>query len=305
MKIVWSFWPEPLKAKQGSSWPNLDLYLCSWILSVMSAKKFYKDTELVTNSEGKSILVERLGLEFSSVSTALDLMGNATPDLWALGKIYAYRDQKNPFVHIDNDVFLWKRLPDRVERADISVQNAEYFVVGEKKAHYIPDHLESKCIFKNAGWLPQEWLWYRATSSDLLRAFCCGIYGGNRLDFIHYCSNLALDILSHPVNWDVFNNQKAYTKNLYVMLLEQFLPSACYEYHCDNRFSPFKDIEVQGLFSCVDDAYYKASRTGFTHLIAGSKSNPYLGQRLLARVQNEYPELFEKCTKMTPDFFVT
>ncbi|CAN1209575.1 hypothetical protein TUMEXPCC7403_05085 [Tumidithrix helvetica PCC 7403] len=301
MKIVWSFWPEPLKSMHGSSWPNMNLYLCSWVLSVMTAKQYYRNTALVTNSEGKSILVDRLGLEFSNVSTELDVMVDADPEFWALGKIYAYRAQNEPFIHIDSDVFLWKKLPDQVERADVIIQNPEFFIVGEKGAYYIPDILENECICENEGWLPQEWLWYRATFPDLLKAFCCGIYGGNRLDFIHYCANLAINIIDHPVNKEVLKESSV--KQLYIMLLEQFLPAACYEYHFDNRFSKFLNLKVDNLFSCVDDAYFKASRLGFTHLIAGSKRNTYLTQRLLNRVQKDYPEFFETCKKMSLNLF--
>lgn len=303
MRIVWSFWPEPLKFQHGSSWPNMKLYLCSWVLSLMTAKQHYSETVLVTNHEGKNILVDNLGLQFSEVSTDLDKMNKSDPNFWALGKIYAYRSQDKPFIHIDNDVFLFSALPKELERADIIIQNPEFFILQEKGAYYIPDKLEQELVFENEGWLPKEWLWYRAIFPDFLKAFCCGIYGGNRLDFIHHCADLALDIIEHPINKKILEKSIDQHKQLYIMLFEQFLPAACYEYYFDNKYSQFKDLKVESLFSCIEDAYFRASRLGFTHMIAGSKSNTFLTQRLIKRVSNNYPEFFERCEQMSTNLF--
>ena len=45
----------------------------------------------------------------------------------ALGKLIAYSIQDGPFVHIDNDVFLWKPLPQELLQAPVFAQCPEYF----------------------------------------------------------------------------------------------------------------------------------------------------------------------------------
>jgi hypothetical protein len=300
LRPVWSFWSKPAEERQGSPWPNDKLHLLSWILSVMEAKKHYGgDTQLVTDDAGAKKLVDQLGLRFGRVSTALNQLKDYDSSWWALGKIVAYRAQEVPFVHIDSDVILWTRLPEELETADVLAQNPEFFVVGDPHTWYIPDRLEKSLLHENEGWLPREWNWYRAVFSDLLSAVCCGIYGGRRLDFIHHCADLALRIVEHPVNREVLKAEDKKIKNLYLMLIEQFLPVACLEYHTDNRFSKFYGVKFRYLFNSMEDAYYRAFRCGYTHLISSSKLNPIVIERLEARVQKEYPDLYARCMRMT------
>ena len=296
LRAVWSFWSKPAQAGQGSPWPSEKLHLLSWILSVMEAKKHYgDDTHLVTDDEGARILVDGLGLGFGKVSTALNMIQEYDPSWWALGKIVAYRSQDVPFIHIDSDVFLWSKLPEELETADVFAQNPEFFIVGDRHTWYIPDQLEKLLLYENQGWLPKEWNWYRAVFSDMLSAACCGIYGGTRLDFIHYCADMALQILDHDVNKQVLTTVDDKSKNLFLMLIEQFLPMACQEYHTDNKFSQFFGVKFKYLFNSMEDAYYRAFRCGYTHMISNSKSNPVVAERLESRVQEEYSDLYERC----------
>jgi len=61
---------------------------------------------LVTDTEGARLLVDKLGLRFTTVMTTLTALDDADPEWWVLGKLWAYRAQTEPFVHLDNDVFL-------------------------------------------------------------------------------------------------------------------------------------------------------------------------------------------------------
>ena len=297
MKAVWSFWPKPAKEGHGSRWPSEKHHFLSWILSVMEASKHYgAETELVTDDEGAATLVDGLGLKFTNVSTALNRLRGSDSSWWALGKIVAYRQQTRPFVHLDNDVILWSRLPDELENADVLAQNPEFFRVGDPGEWYIPEQLE-RLVAGSDGWLPREWRWYRSVFSNFSSAICCGIYGGNRLDFIQYCADLALKIVEHPMNAPAFMSTDNISKSRYLMLIEQFLPMACIEYHMDNPFSDFKNIRPRFLFHCMQDAYCRAFRVGYTHLISDSKSHPFAMERLESRVRAGYPELYDRCCR--------
>jgi hypothetical protein len=263
----------------------------------MEARKHYEDTQLITDDEGERTLIDGIGLQFRRVYKTLNHLREYDSSWWALGKIIAYRSQDVPFVHIDSDVILWSRLPEELENADVFAQNPEFFVVADPNTWYIPDRLERLLLHENNGWLPKEWNWYRAIFSDMLSAVCCGIYGGTRLDFIHYCAETALQIVNHPINAAAFKDTDSKSKNLYLMLIEQFLPAACLEYYADNKYSPFCGIKPRFLFHSVEDAYCRAFRCGYTHLISISKSNPIIAERLETRVQSEYPELYERCIR--------
>lgn len=96
-------------------------------LSLLLARRHYPETALVTDSAGKALLVDTLGLSFTSVSTELDCLRDADPDLWALGKLVAYSIQDEPFIHLDTDVFLWRALPARLTSAPVLAQHREQF----------------------------------------------------------------------------------------------------------------------------------------------------------------------------------
>src|SRR5262249_42856235 len=112
-RAVWSYWSKPYEARRHEPWPSERHHLLSWVLSTMTARRHYGETTLCTDDAGARLLVDGIGLEFEHVSTALNALHVSNPDWWALGKLYAYRMQTEPFVHIDSDVFLWRPLsPD-------------------------------------------------------------------------------------------------------------------------------------------------------------------------------------------------
>src|SRR5215831_11437259 len=111
MKVVWSFWSKPF-LKQQSFWKSGYHHLLSWVLSTQVARRHFPSTALYTDDAGKEILVGEIGLEFEQVSTCLNELTDHDPEFWCLGKILAYSRQEEPFVHLDNDVFLWNPLPD-------------------------------------------------------------------------------------------------------------------------------------------------------------------------------------------------
>ena len=82
--------------------------------SFETIRSFYPQTKLYSDSRGVDLLVERLGLGFQSVSTQLDGMQGYDPSWWALGKLFAYASEEEPFIHFDSDVFLWRALPGEV-----------------------------------------------------------------------------------------------------------------------------------------------------------------------------------------------
>jgi hypothetical protein len=94
-------------AQEFEEWKELKSYLFSWILSLELAKRHYPDTMLVTDDQGRRILVDGLGLQFGNISTELNSLIGHDSGWWNTGKLFAYRLLKVPFLHLDSDVFLW------------------------------------------------------------------------------------------------------------------------------------------------------------------------------------------------------
>lgn len=133
MKIVQSCWTKPflqlgdmlMDTRLNGGWPARRYNYFSWALSCLQLRKFYPEVELVTDDLGKFLLIEKLRLPYTKVSLDLNDLSGYNPALWALGKIKAYSVQATPFLHVDNDVFIWKAFDDRIGTASLVAQNLE------------------------------------------------------------------------------------------------------------------------------------------------------------------------------------
>jgi hypothetical protein len=248
----------------------------------------------VTDDAGAAMLVDGLGLEFSSVSTELNLLEDSDPALWMAGKLRAYRAQEKPFVHIDTDVFLWQRLPEEVEQAAVFAQNPEQFEVGA--SHYKPEVLQRVLTQETQGWIPKEWEWSLSFGNPQ-PAECCGIFGGHQIDFIHYYADQALRVIDAPENspgWALIPR-----KGEYATTIEQYHLAACIRFHRNRSGSPFPAVDIRYLFDSFADAFNPnlAAKLGFTHLLAGAKRNQQLAERLEQRVRRDFPDSYERCLR--------
>jgi hypothetical protein len=247
---------------------------------------------LYTDDHGAKLLLDGLGLEFSQVSTELNQLSGADPQWWTLGKLYTYRAQTKPFVHIDTDVFLWKPLAPRVVAASVFTQNPEFFPFNGG-SWYRPNFYNDR-IREARGWAPREWNWYVSGRGD--KAVCCGILGGQRADFIHYYADTAIDFLTHPKNHPIWERMEHKVGDN--ILFEQYFLAACIEYHRQVG-SDFKGLTEAYLFQSAEETYHtrRATEIGYTHLIGGAKRNEDLANRLETRVAKDYPQHYARCLR--------
>jgi hypothetical protein len=292
MRAVWSFWSAPFEAGHHNMWTSRRHHLLAWVLSVATARRHFATTALVTDDAGARMLVDHLRLPFDHVSTALNVLDGEDPKWWCLGKLYAYRMQTEPFVHIDNDCFLWKPLPRRMLAADVLAQSPEYFA-WDGRTYYRPEQL-APLIDAEHGWLPDELAWFMSLRGGT--AVCCGVLGGNRLDFIGAYADNAIRMVQHPANrpiWPRF--QDRISENL---IVEQYLLSAAIEFA---RSRAKTKLNVQYLFPSTNAAFEPglAARAGFTHMIGLAKADPDLAERLDRRVKRDYPDFYRRCATYT------
>ncbi|MDD5036498.1 MAG: hypothetical protein PHE55_17275 [Methylococcaceae bacterium] len=290
MRAVWSLWTKPFKHGR-CYWASEFHHLLGWVLSVETARKHYPETMLVTDDAGAEMLVEGIGLQFDHVSTALNELNFHDPAWWAFGKMYAYRLQEQPFVHIDSDVFLWNRLPERLESASVFAQNPEYHNLGSTCYH--PEQIEHAIRSVN-GWIPDEIDYYMPVDG-VFKAACCGIMGGSRVDFIRHYADLAITMMEHPDNqaaWLSLNDRMSLS-----LIFEQYFLTACVEYHKGKQDSPYGNIHDEYLFESMGDAHEKAALVGFTHLLGATKQNKQVSERLEKRIMKDYPKHYERCLR--------
>ena len=294
MRAVWSFWSRPFEAHKCFIWHKPLHHLLAWGLSLRAAARHYPETVLITDRAGKKLLVDRLGLSFTHVSTELDRLQDADPDWWALGKLVAYNVQDRPFVHLDTDVFLWRPLPPNLTQAAVFAQNPEYPGFHATNSYGAPHEIE-RSFATDGIELPVEWQWARSRDEWYFPEENCGILGGTQIEFIRYYSGLALDLVLNPKHrpaWARLGDKKVYN-----MVVEQFLLSACVAYHRFHPVSPFRGVKIKHLFRGVCEAFdwQEAAKKGYTHLMGGAKSNPTVGRRLEERTKREDPAFFRMC----------
>lgn len=291
MDAVWSFWTKPYFHGHRLDWRREWHHWLAWGLSVYAARQHYPHTRLVTDEDGARILVDKLQLPFERVSTALDTIAHENPNWWALGKIEAYRRQKRPFIHIDTDVFLWKRLATELENADLIAQNPERIVLDG--GFYCPTEFECSIGWPRRGWLPPEWTWFRKWANPP-RAECCGIFGGRNIDFINYFAETGLRIVRAQANrrgWRALPGK-------HMLLIEQYLLSAMIDYHRRKK-SRLRPASIRYVFPTIEDAFVPENVTevGYTHLASSAKRNARVARDLERRVERDLPEHYERCIR--------
>jgi hypothetical protein len=295
MRAVWSFWSEAYRAGQGFTWREPLHHLLAWGLSLRLAQAHYPETVLVTDSPGRALLIDRLGLPFTEVSTELDRLGDTDPGWWALGKLVAYSLQDRPFVHLDTDVFLWQPLPARITGAPVLAQHPEIYPADDARCG--PRLVED--AFARAGLsLPAEWEWSRSRSARRIRESNCGILGGMNAAFIQYYARLSLDLVlnsRHAPAWAAFPAKASLNTTV-----EQFLLPACLDFHRFHPGSPHRGIYQRYLFPSAGAAFdpAEAAQLGFTHLIAGAKMDARVTSRLEARVRREDAAFYRRCKRI-------
>lgn len=294
MKFVWSLWTPPIFSKLETRWLNVKSWLFSWILSFECVQKHYLETVLVTDDDGARLLVDGLGLGFSQVDTRLNCLRYYDPRLWAMGKLHTYRLQDVPFLHLDNDVFLWQPLPTQLLEASVFAQSPEPFEVWDEQ-WYSPQVLEAFLFIDGRGWLPKEWHWYRKTQEHLQEGACCGIFGGTNLDFIKYYADLAFQIIDDEKNRIGFLMVPNLQKN--IVLLEQYLLSAVSNYYIYNPCPKLQCTSIKYLFD-DPESLARAGDIGYTHLIGAAKKSVDICTKLEKRIQEYFPYSYENCIKL-------
>lgn len=184
MRIIQSFWSKPLISKPREK-RDLRHFVLSWSLSCLQLRKFYDDVVLYTDSIGKELLIDVMQLPYSNVVCALNELENYDPSLWAIGKLYTYKLQKEPFLHTDGDIFIWQRFADTVYTNDLTILHDEsnpstqfYYQKGLKE---VMDHCD---------YIP-EWMVERPPV-----AVNAGIIGGVDVEFFQKYTALAFDFVT-------------------------------------------------------------------------------------------------------------
>jgi len=286
MKIVQSFWSKPIYSsfnqnnhKHFGGWRYKKYSYMSWALSCLTFKKNYNNIELVTDLQGKKLLIDTLQLPFSNVRVELDSLNRYPEQLWAVGKLYSYALQEEPFIHVDNDIFIWSRFPKKIETADLVAQNTDLIEPDYQQAlqHLTSHDIELPLLLKKDYELHNKF-----NSSN------AGIIGGNNVDFFKEYSKRSFEF--------IHSNLSKVNKNIigssFAIIYEQYLYCALARKY---------NIEICHLFSeeerrlvSLPDFINKYNSFKYTHCYSISKHSIEICRELEHQLLLDYPEYYER-----------
>ncbi|MBO0931469.1 DUF6734 family protein [Fibrella aquatilis] len=282
MKIVQSYWSKPTKKysddvfyKHANGWLAKKYNYMAWALSCFNLRKHYDVVELVTDAAGKKLLIDQLELPYTTVNVGLESMSHYPDDLWALGKLYAYSIQDEPFLHVDADVFIWQPFDEVIMNAPLAVQQLE---VGY--AHYgeLMEQINASFTYISPC--------FHTQAQGMLTAVNAGIIGGTDIAFFNDYTAEAfrfvdrnLLALEHISSLDLYNT-------IYEQLLFYTLAQA-------------RQVDITccfgGLGKRLDWLFAfpgTLPTSQYTHAAGGGKRDKIVCSRLEHRLRSDYPDYY-------------
>jgi hypothetical protein len=279
MKVIHSFWSKAYLEGRWGEESKIVYDIYNFALSSHLANKHFNSTDLITDKAG-ALLLEPL--PYKNIHTDLEDISHIDPRFWTAGKVHSMRIQKEPFIHIDGDVFFMnKKCKKRLSgKWDVVVQMRE---IGDHFSNTYPD------VFKNLRKIHPE--------IDHLNVF----------NFVYNNGIVGFQDMS-------LKDEYAYEYFDLLYLLEmngvKFPPEAdpniVVEQSLLTTLSQFKNAYVKELIPVDEmkkyDLFGAAERIGFVHLWGNSKyQNEYFNKvkaRLKAADAKLYKEVKNKIKKI-------
>lgn len=265
MKIIHSYWSKPylnnvsLENKEFESnyyRLNQKINLFHQALSCIQAKKHLGKIHLVTDSYGKHLIIDKLKFPYDSVSCELDELDSYSEKLWALGKIKAYQLQKEPFVHIDSDLFIWKNMTPKLSKSLVS-QNIDSNSDSYRFA--INEMINFGIEFPN-------WINTKEFAQKDITAVNAGFIGGNDIDFIYDYTCEVFKFININLNKTISNNTAIVYEQLFFYLYSKFK---------GKNIHPIVEEKLINDGTITDITNAVTSKRDFCHLISKQKIDAF------------------------------
>lgn len=280
MKIIQSYWSKPYNESNNlnrtGGWSDKTFHYMSCALSCLKLSEFYP-VELITDQKGMDILVNKIGLPYSDTTTELEDIDYPS-SLWAMGKIITYSLQNEPFLHIDNDVFIWSKFSEHITKSNLVVQSIEenfhhnkfYLDLAIDKFNYISNSL-----------LKQR------NNKSITNSINAGIIGGNDISFIKNYAKEAIKLIESNIkNIIQLENIKGinlvFEQCLFYSLLEQQKKTVTCLLGKTNKPEYKELVEFWNI----------PNQKTYIHTISSYKEFYIIGEQVAQRLWYEYPEYF-------------
>lgn len=286
MKLIQTLYIDDSKDpyRDGFGWKTPQFHLMSWALSCLQLNKLYGEIELYANTSAACLLIDTLGLPYKKINLTHDKLRIANQNLWALPKLYTYSLQEKPFLHIDGDVFIFQRFPNKLLECELIAQNIE--VATE---HYSSTQKELMAHFS---YFP-ECVHNDFCSGIPIKAVNAGILGGNDITFIKGYANEAFEYVNRNesklplVNVDKFN-----------IFFEQHLFYSLAKEKSTPIGLLFDDLVSDNKYKYLGNFHEVPFKRTYLHLLGNYKKDDFTCQQMVAKLRELFPEYYFKILKL-------
>lgn len=266
--------------QDGFGWFSPEYHLMSWTLSSLQLSKIYGNVELYANTPAARVLIDVLGLPYTNIFTKHDQLNIINESLWALPKIFTYKLQNEPFLHIDGDVFIFDKFRRSLLKGRLIAQNIEHAT-----EYYTSTQKE---LVEHFTYFPKP-VKNDFNSRIPISAVNAGIIGGNDVDFLREYSDLAFEY----VNRNKKNLTKINTERFNVFFEQHLFYSLAKERGCkiELYFSEtVNDNEYERLSEFHEVPYSKK----YLHLLGHYKRDEVTCLQMSLKLRELYPEHYYK-----------
>lgn len=266
-------------------------------------RKNYKNVFLITDKHGELLFKD---LPWTNIYTDLESIPKKYREVWSLGKLYAINfisKKEKPFLHIDYDFFITKKLSNKILNSEILLQSREYECGGgpsEYKLNIYEKYCKNKFI-KN----------YQRMNY----VYNCGIMGGTNYKFWQEYSEKAIKVVEDKQNEKYWLKDFKFQYFVKACVAEQYF-LACLLHEKKIRanllFDNSNKIKI-GInnYDPFDITYFK--KTGAIHALGSNKNMLFDDKgnvslecfidkkKLTAKYQAQYEEEWQKMISKTLD----
>jgi len=289
MRFLQTFWTGPNSVLKDDAlnmragWLSPEYHWISWALSCLQAKSIFGEISLVTDKKGKEILIDQLRLPYSTVSMDLEnRLDDYHPLLFALAKIFTYSIQTGPFLHLDSDVYFWRKPSANLLNSALIAQNID------KNLPFYYQTLND--INQHFNYIPAGFLRENYETKDLY-ASNAGIIGGNNPEFFEEYRRQAFEFIDKNKN-----DLGKFNAGRLNFIFEQYLFYLLADKH---------NIPVAYLKDPVEDPIFKDyikfddfPDVQMIHPVGGFKQFPHVCDHLAKKLREDYPEYYYRVIEL-------
>jgi hypothetical protein len=280
-KVVWSVSTKQFNSTVKRTNNNYEDFLYLFALSFIKNKQWFKKSQLVTDDFGAKLLLDGLGLQFDNINLNINSIPETHKNLFSYGKMVAYELQDEPFMHVDYDLFWYKRPPDYILNSPCAVQQKEIGTLFSNKEEGLESGFYSNGIdyVKNLVDRNEDNYW----DPNINYSFNCGFMAVNDFEFfakyMEYAKYMA----------NIFSKKDLVGRYSYDIIWEQLTLALV-----SKRENKNIDTLFQESNNFHNVSYPSLNDYEFQHLLGDIKQNPKTILKLKEYVSEINPEMYEK-----------